>query len=326
MDDPSASAAPAAAAAQPIPAAADASGAPHPLELAPLVGLDPALPLAAEPLPARHGHALWRIRTPERSYVLKWLPEGPAATELEAYQLLTALGVPTLPVYGLGGQALLLEDLAASDAWRLATAADVERAEVGSALARWYRALHEEGSRGLAAGRRPAFLAREIDRLHAGSVLALGVALGIGEERLWRLAAEHVERLKAAVDRLHQTLNYNDFHWTNLSISRPAPGARLEAVVFDYHLFGLGLRASDVRNVTSSLAGDAASAFAAGYGDLDPREAVLDAPLATLFDLRMAVGPPLARWAEGSLARVASGRFEHELRAAIALCDAERWG
>ena len=242
-----------------------ASAAPNPFELAVLVGLNAKVPLTAEPLPARHGHAIWRIGTPGRSYVLKWLPEGAAATELKAYRLLTELGVPTLPLYGLGGQALLLEDLAASETWRLAEEADSERPEVGSALARWYHSLHDRGARARAETGRPALLDREIDRLDADGVLALWAVFGLADE-------------------------------------------------------------SDVRNVTSSLAGEAVSAFETAYGDLDPREAVLDAPLSTLFDLHVAARHPLARWAEGSLARVAAGRFEHELRTAIELCDAEGWG
>ncbi|MHB8947342.1 MAG: hypothetical protein ACYC6I_12500 [Bacillota bacterium] len=41
--------------------------------------------------------------------------------EVQCYELLGRLGVPTLPVHGLSPRAILLEDLDASPAWRRAT-------------------------------------------------------------------------------------------------------------------------------------------------------------------------------------------------------------
>ncbi len=65
------------------------------------------------------------------------------------YRLLTDLGVPTLPVYGMAagpwGHALLIEDVAGSTVWRAARIRDADRWEVGRALGRWYRRLHEAG-------------------------------------------------------------------------------------------------------------------------------------------------------------------------------------
>lgn len=62
----------------------------------------------------RHGHALYRLARGHRSFILKWFADPAHAGEVRAY-------------------ALLLEGLATSDEWRLATEADIERAETGAA-------------------------------------------------------------------------------------------------------------------------------------------------------------------------------------------------
>ena len=97
-----------------------------------------------------------------------------------------------------------------------------------------------------------------------------------------------------------ETLTFNDFHWTNLALSRNEKPIR--AVVFDYHLLGLGLRYSDCRNVTGSLRPDAADAFWSAYGETDPEEKILDDLTAPLYVLVEAFRrPKFPSWAEQSL-------------------------
>ena len=55
--------------------------------------------------------------------------------------------------------------------------------------------------------------------------------------------ADNIDRIRNAAITSAETLTYNDFHWTNLALSRNVEPIR--AVVFDYHLLGLGLRYSD---------------------------------------------------------------------------------
>lgn len=62
--------------------------------------------------------------------------------------------------------------------------------------------------------------------------------------------------------------------------------------MYDYHLLGIGLAYSDCRNVASVPHGAAREAFWDAYRDVDRREAVLDAPLATLYALSVAVQRP----------------------------------
>jgi hypothetical protein len=199
------------------------------------------------------------------------------------------------------------------------------RPEVGRAVARWYRALHDAGETLLSSGDRPTFLTRETDELCPDSILAAGRALGLADYPAWTLAADHIGLLKAAAERLITTLNYNDFYWTNLALARRSNG-ETEAVVFDYNLLGLGMPYSDCRNVTGSLSGEAVSAFWDTYGDVDPREEKLDRPLAALYSLAVASRMTrLPQWAESSRDRVINGALESDLvealELAITLCE-----
>lgn len=229
-------------------------------------------------LSEEHGHRVWRVVVQGEYRVLKWLPEtNPSRREIEGYLLLGDLGVPTLPLHGHANQALLLPDLTHDSDWRLASEEDVSRADVGEAVGVWYSQFHGAGEQMIAEARTPDWLRGETEDVTPESILQTAGLLELESEPVWTAAAECVELLKAAAAHLSKTLNYNDFHWTNLAVSREAkPGLR--AVVFDYDLLGTGMRYSDYRNVTGSLSGAAVAAFAATYGEVDPREQVLDRP------------------------------------------------
>ncbi len=258
-------------------------------------------------------HALYRITHVGSSSVLK-LFNDTTARELAASRLLQRYGVPTLPVYGMSERALLMADLAASTAWRLATAEDIEREKTGIAVAAWYTALHTAGERIVRAGI-PAFLTREVASLTPESVMDTGERLGLSHLPVWRSAAEHLDRLVQAFRAYPETLNYNDFHWTNLALSRGEP---LRALVFDYHLLGIGPAYCDLRNVLGSLGERARAAFSETYGPVDERVAVLDAPLSLLYSLHVAAQlPQWPGWAKGCVRHVVSGEFAVRLQQAI---------
>jgi len=239
-------------------------GAPlTPPDLRPL-GLDPAKVTGVALIHRKHGNRLCRVECGERSLVFKWFSDPAQATEVRAYSLLQEIGVPTLPLHGKTENALLLEDLTASPTWRRACGADVERAEVGAAVAEWYLLLHARGGEVLTRSPESVdFLDREVDELDSRSITETGEKLGLAKNRVWRLAAESIESLKAALRSLPQTLNYNDFHWPNLALSREGAA---QAVVYDYHLLGIGPRYSDCRNVAGSLGQRARAAFWEAYG------------------------------------------------------------
>jgi SAM-dependent methyltransferase len=282
------------------------------------LGLAPSAVTGVTLLQQRPEHVLYRLTAGPRSFVLKWFANPARAGEVRAYALLARLGVPTLPVHGRTANALLLEDLATSDVWRLAGEADLHRPETGAAVAEWYRALHAAGRAVLADPSGAAdFLHREVDSLDAATILRIGERLGLAADPVWELAADRIEALKRALCALPETLTYNDFHWTNLALSR-GEGHGLRAVVFDYHLLGIGPAAGDYRNVTGSLEDPARRAFQVAYGEVDEREAILDAPVAVLHALGVAVRrPALPRWALPLVSEVTTRGLEAKLRRAL---------
>ena len=281
--------------------------------------------LGVETISVRPGHRLYRIRTHRCAYVLKSFPVGNPGNEIKGYSLLRQLGVPTLEVIAMTETDLLLEDLTCSETWRLANEPDAGDRHVGRAVARWYWHFHEKGSALAASGSGlPPFLKREEDLLDRAGIESAGRALGLSRLDSWRLAADHIDLLKRSLSDFGTTLNYNDFHWTNLALSRKS-GPGMEAIVFDYDLLGIGTRYSDVRNAVDSLSGEAIAGFQEVYGSVDPGEKTLDRPLATLYALvsaaRMVTFP---KWAEESRQTVLNGTFKTDLLQAVDLASARR--
>lgn len=276
------------------------------------MGTDAARPGEVEPIRERHGNRLFRIALDGSSYVLKVFGDPDAAREVRAYALLEDLGVPTLRVIARTSDALLLEDLEVSERLRLAGEDDAGKAEVGVAIAAWYRALHDAGSRFRTGRTEASFLWREIDELTAGSILKVASRVRGSDRSAWITLADNIDRVKNAAMSSAETLTCNDFHWTNLALSRDEKPVR--AVVFDYHLLGLGLRYSDCRNVTGALGPDAAAAFRSAYGETDPGEKILDDLLAPLYALVEAFRRPrFPSWAEASLDLAETGEIHGRL-------------
>ncbi len=190
------------------------------------------------------------------------------------------------------------------------------KSEVRLALAAWYRALHCAGSR-LSADQVGPLLSRcEIDEVTPAAILAVASSVGGSDYSRWVTLANSIDRIKDATIGSGQTLNHNDFHWTNLALSRVEETIR--AVVFDFHLMGLGLKFSDCRNATSALGPNAAEAFWSEYGETDPIERILDDVTAPLYALVEALQrPEFPSWAEPSLQLAQTGEIHSRLDRAL---------
>ncbi|MFA6134087.1 MAG: hypothetical protein WC869_08745 [Phycisphaerae bacterium] len=283
------------------------------------LGLSQDQVLSVEVICRRRINTMFRVCCGGRWFVLKWIDRPEMSTELLAYRLLAQERVPVL-THTAGDRALLLEDLASSCDWRLADEADMTSEETGRGIAAWYRRFHEAGRKLLL--QQPAAwqgLQREADRVTPESIHTLQIRLGLEDARVLDWAAGQVDPVVRAIRRLPQTLNYNDFHWSNLAVNRTDCAS---IIVFDYHLLGQGLPHSDCRNVMGCLQGNARQAFAEAYGPVGPYEPVLDAPIATLHALLMASEcPKLPRWAHPLVEAVRDGTFERELHAAIDVAE-----
>ncbi|NPV54686.1 MAG: hypothetical protein HPY71_14420 [Firmicutes bacterium] len=279
------------------------------------VGIRPDKVISAKKIHEKHGNQLWRIKNPESSFVLKLYFDINQATEIKCYPLLNELQILTLPVHGACDNALLLEDLDCSLIWRLATAGDMYNPETGIAMAQWYLMFHAAGRQYVNRSYIPEWLKREVDCLDSKTIYGIGVKFGYSRHSAWKLAVNHIEELKQAMRSLPETFNFNDFHWTNLSLSRGNP---LRALMFDYHLMGIGLAYSDCRNIISSLGSKAVAAFWDTYGPIDERERLFDDPTSILYALYVAMQrPKTPSWASECISKVENGEFERSLRAAL---------
>jgi hypothetical protein len=92
-----------------------------------------------------------------------------------------------------------------------------------------------------------------------------GAVFSLGDKRAWRMALENHAEMKAKYLSLPQTFNYNDFVAENLALSH-SEDLPLQAVVFDYDCFSLGVPSGDWHFVTHALQGTAKEAFAETYG------------------------------------------------------------
>jgi len=106
---------------------------------------------------------------------------------------------------------------------------------------------------------------------------------------------------------LEETLNYNDFYWTNLAVNNN----KKEAIMFDYNLLGIGFRYNDIRNVCSSLSEEAGKVFIEEYGVINENEKIIDDGISPLVTLIFAyIRSKFPNWAKESLATIYNGELE----------------
>lgn len=110
--------------------------------------------------------------------------------------------------------------------------------ETGSAVDAWYRQFRSSGLD--IAGDPPAFPDWETDLLDADRILAVQRMLRRIDDGVFDRAVHALEDLKEGLRSLPQTLNHNDFGWSNLAVSRCGDA---RGIVFDYHQRGLDRRA-----------------------------------------------------------------------------------
>jgi hypothetical protein len=226
-----------------------------------------------EVLREREGHLVCRFFSGDRSLILKWFRSPAESLEFRIYTLLGRLGVPTLRVIEQTGQALLLEDLQSSSAWRLAKEEDMSKAETGVAVAAWYRELHQAGQRALSdPALDTSFLRPWVHVITPDALARTGAIFDLNEKPAWQTAGDSVEQLVALYLALPQTFNYADFAAENLALSVEGP---LRAVVFDYDCFATGCVYSDWRNVVYSLEGEASDAFKEACGPVSEARAAV---------------------------------------------------
>ena len=185
--------------------------------------------------------------------IAKYFEKAADRREIFNYQWLQKWKIPTPTVYALGKTCILMEDIEASEKWRLGAEADLSDAGVARVLAAWYVCLHEPG------------IAWRLDYsendLFSRESLAFLQEKLPEADRLWAYLLDHFDMLRKIIDRQDSFITYNDFYWTNLMVKKDGSAA----LMFDYNLMGKGYRYADIRNVKSSLSEEAGRCFEAEY-------------------------------------------------------------
>jgi hypothetical protein len=282
-----------------------------------LLGLNRADINNLELLQERPNHDVYKFTHQKSSYVLKWYPDMESPFEARIYELLEKYDVPNLPLIACASGMILFEDLNRSTEWRLATEEDMDKSEIGTAIALWYRHLHQAGYRAVESNDTGLdILSPWAAEITEENLTRAGKILDIENETGLKLAMRNMHVLIDAFKALPQTFNYNDFFYGNLAIT--CKGQILQAVIFDFDQFCLGPAYSDVRNVIWSLRGDARDAFINTYGPTDERSKTLDAPLSELYGLIIASRrEKIPTWVTPSIELVRNGGLESSIYHAL---------
>ena len=218
----------------------------------------------------KDGVFLFRIIDNKNTYVLKYFLKDEYKREITNYKLLKKLGIKTIRDYGYTDNAILLEDLESNKKYRLGIDEDLKDKEVAKALAAWYIELHNKGVN-FTKDNKNIFYS-EVDQIDIKNIKFIRLKSNTMDNTVWDLILNNFEIIKEKIYSLEQTLNYNDFYWTNLVVIKD----KSEAFMFDYNFLGVGFRYSDIRNVRLSLSKEAGDVFIKEYGDINTKEEIID--------------------------------------------------
>jgi len=261
----------------------------------------------------KDGVRVLRVFRRDGTAVLKCFDKPEYRREIQNYNILRKLKIPTLKVFASTDKALLLEDINQSSAYRLAEEVDLSDETVARAIAKWYKTLHDKGA--LYVKNNASALYAEADCLTVANFVHIAHKTGTEGFAVWERLATLLPAIRAYIDTISNTLNYNDFYYTNMAVARDGG----TALTFDYNLLGRGYVYADIRNVCCSLCGRAKDAFMEAYGAFDEKEKLADDVAAVLVTLHAACRfENLPAWAESSLSALRDGTFAHALDALAA--------
>lgn len=250
-------------------------------------------------LQSKEGVIVARVRLEDRTAILKCLENTAFRREISNYDVLRRCGIPTIPVLGQSDRSLLLEDIEASDVYRMGLEGDLDDPAVIRALAKWYKTLHTKGSRYVQQNGEGLY--EEWDCITPQTIEAIRESFGLADCEGLRALLEHGGQLRESLDAAPRTLTYNDFYYTNLVVRNDAS----EAMMLDYNLLGKGCYISDIRNVIYWLSEENTRLFFSVYGEVDAGLMLLDricAPVVSLFSaMSRGIFPAWAREAAEAL-------------------------
>lgn len=262
----------------------------------------------------KDGVFLFRINTNGNSYVLKYFVNDKYKREIKNYEILKSLGVKTINDYGYTDSSILLEDIEVSEKYRLGISEDLKDKKVAKALVNWYMDLHNKGVNFIKASEDNYY--SEINEITIENIETTRLKSDTMNNPVWSVILNNFEIIKEKINSLEQTLNYNDFYWTNLVVSID----KSEAFMFDYNFLGTGFRYCDIRNVCSSLSKEAGEIFLKQYGHVNTKEKIINDFTSEISTLILAYKKEIfPSWAKDSLDSIANGKLEATVRRILEL-------
>lgn len=227
----------------------------------------------------KDGVIVAKVQCDAKSYIIKYFQNEEFKREIKNYQLLDALNIPTVKVFGLTDSAILMEDVSQSDFFRLATKEDLDDVILASKLAEWYKLLHTSSENFVKEN--TAELYDETDFITRENIGFIKEKTGTQNLPVWKLINDNFDVIVSKIKSFQRVLTYNDFYYTNLIVAKD----KTSAFMFDYNLLGKGYVYSDIRNVCYSLGEYAKKAFLKAYGEFDKKEIVVDDVASVLVTL-----------------------------------------
>ncbi|XMB86832.1 hypothetical protein RJG79_03290 [Mycoplasmatota bacterium WC44] len=266
-------------------------------------------------LRSKNGVNVYRIYLDDKSYVVKYFEKDEYKREIQMYKLLRDIGVKTLEIYESTNNLIVMEDIMISDRYRLGVEKDLSDLDVAKGLAVWYKDFHEKGLKYLK-DNKDIKLYKELDYITIDTINTVKVKSYTESSFVWNSLISNIDIIKKKINMLPQTLNYNDFYYTNLIVSKD----KKEAFMFDFNFMGQGLKYFDVRNVLYSLKGEAKQIFLEEYGEYDIKEKLVDDVMSVIYDLSKAYGKDIfPKWGEESLGKINDVSFEKNVSSMIDL-------
>ena len=219
---------------------------------------------------SKEGVIVARVRWGDGTAVLKCFENTAFRREIQNYGILHSCGIPTIPVLGKSDRSILLEDIDASETYRLGMEQDLNDPSIIKAIAKWYKTLHTNGRQYVQ--QYGAGMYEEWDCFTMENLEVIRDRFELADAEGLKAIMDHYGELRKRINAAPRTLAYNDFYYTNLVVKKDAS----EAMMFDYNLLGKGTPASDIRNVTYWFAEENKKLFFSVYGKADDELLLLD--------------------------------------------------
>lgn len=263
----------------------------------------------------KDGVIVARVTCENKTLILKFFQNQDFRREIENYRMLSSLGIPTLDIITATDKALLMEDILASNTYRLGTEEDLNNPETAVLIARWYKQLHHRGYEYIQQSDNIP-LYDENDVITADAIKEIQQKTNTSGLPIWKLIEANLDLIRERIGEARRTITYNDFYYTNLIVSKDGSSA----MMFDYNLLGKGYAYADIRNVCSALTEKAQKAFCEEYGKFDESEVIVDEVASVLTNLHFACQRAhFPDWAKCSVTDIKSPEYTEKVKRLLCL-------